>query len=365
MSFEWTDSTSTLTYLYQDTTTIPIITQYQTETFHIIVNDGFTIVPNSCFSKFTHLQTLQLPDSIISFGNNFIANTQLKTLNIPLNLQTVSEYQSFDYQSTLEQFTVTPGNKFFATFDGVLYSKDFSALYFYPSGKKSKIAAIPPSVATIKAAAFGFNSNLEIIILPPSITKIELCFGYNLTNLKRVIILHCSSENEMKEQIEWDHNELFRETDFTYEQIEWIYQSTIPFLSSNGTFLNVIPNLYCPLEITDFKFDLTAFHDFDTVQSVAINQNVTSIGDNTFENCRNLSRISFPESIKEISPTAFSGTNQLKQCSSIFYPLDKYDLLSRVFSKYSLSICPRITQIISKYHFLSYHIFTILLGSIN
>ena len=49
-------------------------------------------------------------------------------------------------------------------------------------------------------------------------------------NLKKVIILHGSTENQMKNQIQCDHKELFKNTNFKFEEIEWIYSSTIPVL---------------------------------------------------------------------------------------------------------------------------------------
>ena len=337
---EWDDLTKTLTIHRTGTeTSVPILVEHKEDCIKICVDDGFTDVPDNCFGSYPYLESIQLPDSIKSLGNNIFSQTKIKTFHIPFNCEILHAGQPFDNQYFLEEFTVDDNQPFFSVIDGALYSKNHSILYFYPSGKKSKICVIPYCVQHIFCAGIGWSNNIEIIVLPPSIKRIESTFGYKIVNLKRVIVLCSSNDNKMKEQIDWNDNYLFRETQFTYEQIEWTYSSTIPTLSSYGTFLTIEPNPWCKLTNQNYSYDLDIFKNNDMIKTLHIFQNVTNIGDSCFSGCKNLQHVSFPETILTISNNAFSSCNKLFRCSSISYPISKYEMLIQIFPQKALNLC--------------------------
>lgn len=72
--------------------------------------------------------------------------------------------------------------------DGVLYSKDNTELISYPSDKKDKVFKIPEGVAYVGAYAFRDNHYIEKVIIPSSVTVIDVQAFYLNANLKEVII---------------------------------------------------------------------------------------------------------------------------------------------------------------------------------
>ena len=341
---DWNDETKTIIIPYTGTeTTVPIINEHKTDCVSIIVEDGYTVVPGGCFSNFVSLQYVNLPDSIQSIGNNVFASTQIKTFHIPLNYKDVVSNQPFDYQTTLEEFTVDSNHQYFSTIDGSLYSKDGKILYFYASGKTQTIFTIPYCTQTIFTSSISWNNYLEIIIFPPSILTIGNTFCWKITNLKRVIFLHCFDSYElMEQQISFSKKSIFLESNLQYEDIEWLYSNTLPYLSSKGTYLTIETNPWCKNNtnnIKQFTFNYDFFVNNNHIKTINILPNITEIGDSCFSGCKNLQHLILPESIQIISKNAFSSCKNLKKCSSISYPESKYDFLSEIFTSTSISIC--------------------------
>ena len=78
-------------------------------------------------------------------------------------------------------------NQYFKSIDGVLYSKDGTTIYTYPSEKKDDTFAIPEGVNNINRNAFYFNSYLKTIELPSTITKIDSDAFPNVGNLECIV----------------------------------------------------------------------------------------------------------------------------------------------------------------------------------
>ena len=71
---EWDDLTKTLTIHRTGTeTSVPILVEHKEDCIKICVDDGFTDVPDNCFGSYPYLESIQLPDSIKSLGNNIFS----------------------------------------------------------------------------------------------------------------------------------------------------------------------------------------------------------------------------------------------------------------------------------------------------
>ena len=85
------------------------------------------------------------------------------------------------------------------------------------------------------------------------------------------------------------------------------------YMDMNATEI-VIPSVYCGIPVTavsDFGFTWHSF-GFDThyaLQSVALPNTITTIGEEAFTGCPNLQQINFPNSLTAIGIRAFSGCN--------------------------------------------------------
>ena len=93
-----------------------------------------------------------------------------------------------DNCTNLNKVEVASDNKYYASVDGVLYNKDQTILYLYPSNKRSSTFTIPDTVRSIEYKAFQHNKWLESIILTENIKKVANKGFYECLNL----IIECN-----------------------------------------------------------------------------------------------------------------------------------------------------------------------------
>ena len=131
-----------------------------------IVITGGSIVDYAAFGLATSLESITLPESIMSIGiSAFYGCTALVSVNIPHSITSISQYTFYDCYS-LESITIP---------EGVTIINDEA---FY--GCASLISVyIPNTVTMIRISAFDGASSLESVYIPESVTYIgDYAFGY-------------------------------------------------------------------------------------------------------------------------------------------------------------------------------------------
>lgn len=120
----------------------------------------------SCFL----LSDISLPQNlkVIGFGA-FGACNQLNQMYVPASVKSIGE-RAFSGILSLKSITVDELSNYWSSPDGVLYHKDMKVLHSYPNGKTDKTYSIPDGVTTVFNYAFAFNTNIEILEIPSSIT---------------------------------------------------------------------------------------------------------------------------------------------------------------------------------------------------
>ena len=99
----------------------------------------------------------------------------VKKLYLP---STFKNTRNFWRISRLEEINISPDNPFFASFDGILFSKDMTELVAFPPARTGKYI-LPKTVRNVKDYAFGEYCRLEEIIFREGITEInESCSLY-------------------------------------------------------------------------------------------------------------------------------------------------------------------------------------------
>lgn len=110
-----------------------------------LANVDLTGVENIAWCAFRNcnaLTSITIPDSVTSLWTPFY--------NCP----------------ALESVNVSSNNEYFTSLDGVLYDKDITTLYYYPSNKNATTYEIPSTVENISDYAFAFSQNLEYPVIP-------------------------------------------------------------------------------------------------------------------------------------------------------------------------------------------------------
>ena len=119
----------------------------------------------------TSLQTLTIPDSVLSIGLwAFFGGTAPHTINIGTGLSSIGG-NALGSTST-RNINVSENNPNFSSISGVLFNKAKTTLLTYPAGKLETSYTIPSSVTEIAYAAFNGGLHLESVIFPDSVTTL-------------------------------------------------------------------------------------------------------------------------------------------------------------------------------------------------
>lgn len=176
------------------------------------------------------------------------------------------------------------------TIDGILYSKDMSALLVCPRGKNESIT-IPEGVTEIKAFAFA-NSEIEEVSFPDSLKKIEKHAFYECSRLKEV-----SFPDSLKkiEKLAFYECSRLKSVDFGNGIDEIDGAMAFAYCS--------ITKLEIPSQIKTIGDG--AFYNCDKLKEVKFNEGLQKIGNDAFSKCDLIKNLDFPETLRYIGNCAF------------------------------------------------------------
>ena len=133
---------------------------------------------------------IAVPDTIdgkavTSLGDSFSNCRPLYAVAIGANISHTLEYVPFSDAISLKYISVDSRNPYYASRDGILYSKDMAELIFCPLGREGDVA-IPEGVSSIGRLAFGNCHLLTGVAIPEGVVSIgEFAFG-NCISLAQV-----------------------------------------------------------------------------------------------------------------------------------------------------------------------------------
>ena len=216
-------------YAFQNNPTIKALRIYNVSNFKRIGTCAFQnctnlatvtscakTIGNFAFNNCTNLTSVQLYGyseasyGVQSLGTACFRNTKVSSVYIPSTLTTYNS-GAFDSCPNLTKFTVSGSNTYFAastSYGNALYSKDYTTLYQYPSGRNAsyfndeapyaltKICSyafkgntvtnelhVPYGVKTIQTEAFGNMTSLKKLYIPSSVTTFNWNTFVNMTAL--------------------------------------------------------------------------------------------------------------------------------------------------------------------------------------
>lgn len=275
----------------------------------------------------------------------------------------------------LQSITVDAQNPYYRSVGGVLYSKDMTKLYCYPSGKTAKTFFMPSTVTDFYNAFggihfepikikllgdydvmdseltgfidFGATGNLENVVLSPSVTRIIKAAFYN-TSLKNIFIpktitsigekafWHCrnlttvgfdrdSVYKQLPEQCFKDCTSL---KNITFGRVDYLSKLAFDYCTSieSVDLTNVLAldetafdNCTSLAEVVYGDSDAAekatvsnaAFEDTPSLETVMLGSAVKSVEAKAFANCTNLKTAYISDEVESISPTAFDGCENL------------------------------------------------------
>lgn len=117
-----------------------------------------------------NIDTLIIPSSVISFGEEFDKYANKKVTNY--RDYTWGAPYAVYYKAEVCNFKVSQKNKYYSSEDGVLYNKDKTALLLYPELNERKSFVVPDSVSVIDEAIDFGATNLKSITIGRNVKKI-------------------------------------------------------------------------------------------------------------------------------------------------------------------------------------------------
>lgn len=272
---------------------------------NIMIEKGIKFIGEGAFDGCYSLTNITIPDSVTNIGTKaFSGCSSLTSIEIPDSVTSIGN-DAFRNCSSLSTLTVKENNKNYASKDGVLYTRDFSELLFYPANNTTENLVLPEGLKKISSQAFFSNNYIKSIIIPSTVEEI----GKDIVSDIDSIIVNSQnvkydSRNDCNAIIETATNTLIEGCKNT------IVPDTVTGIGENA-FANCyhLTNVSIPGNV--ISIGKNAFWNCFSLSNVILFDGITNIGDFAFGGCIGLTSISIPESVTSIGYYAFGGCTGL------------------------------------------------------
>lgn len=231
-------------------------------------------IPSEVFRSDSSLESVKIPDSVVSFESAAFYKSGIKIISIGKNVKSISEY-AFLKMPNLGGFKVSARNKNYSAENGVLYNKKQDTLLSYPDAKSAERFTVGKKVKEIGRYAFSYSLNLK---------KVKLSKG--------VKIIGASA---------------FRESSITGVS----FPSTLKTISANAFHSSKLKSVSIPKSVT--KINSKAFSNCKSLKTLKFKgSSKLKLSYGIFRYCTALKKVNMPQAKKEYGWT-FSGCTSLKK----------------------------------------------------
>ena len=294
----------------------------------VVIEAGITSIGTYAFYGCPALEFVDYSTQLRSVGSYaFFGCSALETFTIMKQVHSVG-YGSFGKCAKLSRITVTDGNGWLKSEDGVLFSADGKELWQYPAGKSDRCYAIPDGTETIIQNAFEGCTNLVTVLVPSSVETIApaafrsctsldtLLLGDGLkyiksnafkdTNVSRVI---CEGGTTWISALEVSTTENPLPGFSLYGDIGKCGDHAVYYLTNSGVLtLEGEGETY-----TDWDEDMNPadWSGWSDVKKAVVGEGITRLGDSAFFECASLTEVNLPKSLISVGERMFVGCTAL------------------------------------------------------
>ena len=312
-------------------------------------------VPEYAFYGCTGLEEIVGLGNAKSYGSYAFSYTAIKSFDIPNSVTSIGQGSSgvsaFSACYSLESVTVAEDNDVYASYDGSIYNKSFTVLYYVPSAKTEITFA--PNITEISGYSFA-NSNIKAIEVPSSVDIIGFRAFYNANRLNYLKLPFIGGSRTENRYMLYLFGGSITTTGSTtrvtnsnlvpasLETIEYYGSDNIPnyaFYACNGVKKVIYGDEIT--EIGDYAFSLTALTDFvlgngvtslgnfsfanisTLTGSVVIPARITHMGTGCLGYNRNITSVTIEEGVTEIGYGSFVSYAELDSSTGKYYYYSK------------------------------------------
>ena len=273
-----------------------------------------------------------IPDTVIKDGvtyqviginqRAFYRNSHVTSVTIGANVSSVIP-SAFAGCTSLKEIIVDSGNQYFCSCEGVLYDIGKLYLYVYPAQKADISFTVPETVKTIGQYAFYDNSYLTSIVVGKNVTSIYSEAFCGLPKLSKITLpfIGTSEKNSGNFGTVFGGSNPYNDNNPIHSDV-LKYVTILGGVLSSYSFQNCssIEELTLPAVPSELPYacfsgcsqlkKLTFAQIGATTQdgALVLPEGIESIEGSAFSGCKNITSVTLPATLTELSNDAFQGS---------------------------------------------------------
>ncbi|MDE6617736.1 MAG: leucine-rich repeat domain-containing protein [Clostridiales bacterium] len=248
--------------------------------------------------------SVHVPEGVtyINMAELFAEGCSFKTLEIPSTANIDVPFLSGYDSGELENIIVNSGNTVYASYNGALYSKDYSTLHFMPANNKNTDFHSELAVIGSYSCTYWRVSDL---VIPESVVTLQH---------------YCFSHSQIADVQGLDHVKTIKTGAFFDSKMQSFTDGKIAqYIMLDGADSGkYILSMILDESITEYTLIPgtvgiagDVFGRCTSLTSINLGNELRSIGSSAFAGCESLESITFPSTLKKMGSTVFYGCSSL------------------------------------------------------